>query len=790
MKISRKLSIWTLVALVGFGGVASYAHYRQMLAGEAAGLQSMGSTVGPIIEEALAHSMITRDEKVLRTRLKNMAAIETIQGVFLVDTEGAVKAATDDSALGKQLLKLDGKAWGASAESQWETWAQGDRAYRWVQAVNNKPECHRCHSPEARYNGAIVIDFSVNVLKRTVQGHVVKGMLIFMVAFVGAGAVLFLLTNSVIIVRLTNATRLMSRFKEGDGSVRIPVSGDDELTRLSEGFNSMAEAMTVSRDELRNYADELLALAVASSVISGVPKTENLYEAVCTISVRELNLLMAWIGLVNEGSYAVEPVAHSGREEDYLSRISVRLDNSPEGSGPTAMAIKSKTPQVVADMTTDPRYTGWREEAAKRGYRSSMALPLVSSRGDVVGVLNLYSGAAGYFSRKRVRMFTILANQVSAAIENRTLIENVEDTSAELAKQLGIISISQKEWEMTFDSITDMVSIHDKEFRILRANKALADHLGMPREEIIGKHCYHLMHNTMMPITGCPHQKTMQDKRVATEEVRDPRTGRLFRISTYPYHSHDGEYLGSVHIARDITQEKETEKQLMMSERLASLGQLASGLAHEINNPLASIAGCAEGLLQKVRTNRYDPKLFEEYLQIVEEEIHRCKNITSGMLSFVRNTTYETREVRINQELDKTLDIISFQGRLRGVEIVREYADDLPLISASEGELRQVILAIVINALDAMDDQGRLLLRTGRDERWVWAAITDSGPGIAADNVNKIFDPFFTTKSEKGGTGLGLSIAYKIITNHGGTIEVNSILEKGTTLTLKLPIRN
>lgn len=132
---------------------------------------------------------------------------------------------------------------------------------------------------------------------------------------------------------------------------------------------------------------------------------------------------------------------------------------------------------------------------------------------------------------------------------------------------------------------------------------------------------------------NCPHKQTLAERRSVTEEVHDPKTARTFRVSTFPYYSSQGVLTGSIHIAKDITAEREREVQLIMSDRLAALGQMASGIAHEINNPLASIAGCAEGLLNRVKQGKIDPGLFENYLNIINEEISRCKNITGSILS-------------------------------------------------------------------------------------------------------------------------------------------------------------
>lgn len=247
-----------------------------------------------------------------------------------------------------------------------------------------------------------------------------------------------------------------------------------------------------------------------------------------------------------------------------------------------------------------------------------------------------------------------------------------------------------------------------------------------------------------------------------------------------------GEPIRMLGTVQDITEKKETEMQLIMSERLSALGQMASGIAHEINNPLATIAGCTEGLLNRINKGRYDYELFKNYLKIIEEEVERCKKITVSMLSFVRKGTYEKDYVNINEILDKTLELIGLQGRLKEIEIVRIYNRELPLIEESEGELRQAFLAIITNSLDAMQDRGVLTLETGIENDAVFINISDTGLGMPPELIGKIFDPFFTTKSEKGGVGLGLSIAHKIITDNRGKIEVASDKVRGTTFKIIL----
>jgi len=345
---------------------------------------------------------------------------------------------------------------------------------------------------------------------------------------------------------------------------------------------------------------------------------------------------------------------------------------------------------------------------------------------------------------------------------------------------------SKQEWQETFDAITDMIYIHDRGMKIIRANRAFAQYFGLSPREVIGKRLHQLVDDPAMLPPFCVHEVLLEP---AVQDVHDARTEKIFRIMTYPCRSDDGGDTGElIHIVRDITEEKGMEMQLILSERLAALGRMASGIAHEINNPLASISGCAEGLLSRVKDNRYDPELFRDYLEIIDEEIHRCKKITTNMLSFVRNSPGEFRKVNINELIEKTLEIIGFQSRMENVEVVKKYSEYVLFVRGDEGELRQVIMIIIVNALDAMEDRGVLMVSTGVKDGNAVVRISDTGPGIAPEHISRIFDPFYTTKRETEGVGLGLAIARKIIMNHNGRIEVHSTENSGTTFTITLPM--
>jgi PAS domain S-box-containing protein len=189
-------------------------------------------------------------------------------------------------------------------------------------------------------------------------------------------------------------------------------------------------------EELERYTTELMELAESSNVIGAIVPTEDIYEAICNIAVRNFDLKMAWIGLIEDGSYYVTPLAQSGFEEGYLSDVIIKWDDSPEGMGPTGMAVKTRIPQAMHNIDADPAYAPWKDKALKRGYKSSLSIPLINSEAQVFGVLNLYSSEPRFFTKKTVRLFITFANHAVSAIENRQLIEGLEEKIKDRTKEV------------------------------------------------------------------------------------------------------------------------------------------------------------------------------------------------------------------------------------------------------------------------------------------------------------------------------------------------------------------
>jgi len=343
-----------------------------------------------------------------------------------------------------------------------------------------------------------------------------------------------------------------------------------------------------------------------------------------------------------------------------------------------------------------------------------------------------------------------------------------------------------EEWRTTFDAITDLVSIHDKDFRLVRVNKAFADVLKMKPKELIGKPCYEIVHGTDEPVPSCPHKKTLATKEPATKEFFEPHLGIYLEVATSPMFNGEGEVVASVHVDRDVTERKQMEQQLIITDRLASVGELASGIAHELNNPLTSVIGFSQLLLDKGV-----PDDIRDDVRIISSEAQRAAGVVKNLLTFARKHGPAKQLVNISDIIEKVLELRAYEQKVNNIRVKRRFAADLPEVMADYFQLQQVFLNIIINAEHFMIEahsRGTLTITTEKVGNVVRASFADDGPGIPEENLGHLFDPFFTTKEVGKGTGLGLSICHGIVTEHGGRIYAESRLGGGATFSVELPI--
>lgn len=262
-------------------------------------------------------------------------------------------------------------------------------------------------------------------------------------------------------------------------------------------------------------------------------------------------------------------------------------------------------------------------------------------------------------------------------------------------------------------------------------------------------------------------------------------------INVTPIRKDEG-IVGVLGIARDITERKRMEAQLLQASKMAAIGELAAGVAHEINNPVGIISGTAEQLQFLIDHYRERPEemaeRFLKYVGTIREQAARCKRITQGLLNFARRTEVRATEVNVPKVLEETVALLQNRALAEGKKIEVHLIPDLPPLNADPHQLEQVLLNLVNNALDAVDKDGVVTIKVRTENNSIMIDVKDDGVGIAEEHLKKVFDPFFTTKPIGRGTGLGLSICFGIVQRMDGVISVDSKPGTGTIFTVCFPL--
>jgi PAS domain S-box-containing protein len=344
---------------------------------------------------------------------------------------------------------------------------------------------------------------------------------------------------------------------------------------------------------------------------------------------------------------------------------------------------------------------------------------------------------------------------------------------------------SKRNLEAIFDGIRDQLSLQAPDYRILRVNRAVVENYQTTFEKLLNQKCYEAYFQRSQPCERCPVSVTIETKQPATSIMKSSEGNTTLQIFSYPILDEKGNVLSAIEYMKDITEEQRLQEQLIQSEKLAGIGILASGVAHEINNPLSGIIGMAEIALEEE-----DPTKNESYLKDILDCAQRISEIVKGLRSYSRAAKKEEQGlVDLNEVLEETLKMVRLVAQKTPVEVIKKF-QPVEKIQSNIGEIQQVFTNLITNAFQAMDGKGgKLVLSTRSIGNSVEVKVSDQGMGIPQKHLNQIFDPFFTTKKPGEGTGLGLNIVYRIVTKHEGTIDVESKEQIGTTFIIKFPIR-
>src|SRR5882762_9812033 len=473
-------------------------------------------------------------------------------------------------------------------------------------------------------------------------------------------------------------------------------------------------------EELNRRLSELFSLQELSYVLSDSLELDRIVEQVVRYAVRFLDAQGALLALVGEGPNDPLRVAAA---EGTLASLRGRKIPANDG-GLVARSTGREHLELVRNSGPEPTAIVGDVQAA-----SAAAVPL-RSHGAVIGTLVIADPREGVFVPEDIRLLSTLATHAAVVIANARFFEMVRR--------------AKEQWETAFDALSEGIAVVDDEGRVRRANRALADLLRASLPNVVGVHLGAALLGKSHALLEVLDAARRGD-RPAPLVARSEQLRRTVRVNAALIPGATAEQ-SVVVLIEDVTEQQALETQLVQSEKLAAVGQLVSGVAHELNNPLTSIAGLSEFLLEQKELGKKD----RGHLQVIQEQAERAGRIVRNLLTFARKGAAERVPVDLNDVIRRTLSLTSYDLKLKDIVVERELSPSLPVVFGDRHGLQQVVLNLVTNAAHAVADNPRERPREITVSTWfdgqVHLRVADTGPGIADEVAQSVFTPFFTTK--------------------------------------------
>ena len=507
----------------------------------------------------------------------------------------------------------------------------------------------------------------------------------------------------------------------------------------------------IKQEELRKRAFELSSLYDISKAVSNFVSYEELFSLTVNTLYNIIKYDAAGAFFFDEGKKFVIKIREN-LPESYIENLKSNLIKS----------YSTKTDENISFMI-ETKIDKGSIKSVKNQVETFISEPVIVTN-KIIAVLFITSGIKNAFSEEEKKLLHSIANH----------------TSIEINKMSSIFSTDQKKIQTVLDSLSNGVIMINKNYELVMLNPSAKEILAsmditLPKEW--GK-------NKCDCIICDSIEKIYLDKNTPVSASLE-KDG-YFSIYANSITEQDGNLSGIIIVLKDLTKEKQLEHQLIQVEKLSSVGQLISGVAHELNNPLTGVLGYAELLIK----SNIDSSIKDD-LEKISTQAERCRKIIQNLLSFVRKHKVEMAQVDINHIILNSLTLREYELGVHNIIIKKNLTEKLPSVMGDSHQIQQVILNLLINAEQAIIKSGKgnnITVETCSRNNIIEITFKDNGPGITKENQLKIFEPFFTTKEKGEGTGLGLSISRGIIEDHGGTIDVFSKEGEGTCFTIELPV--
>ncbi|MBI3392298.1 MAG: GAF domain-containing protein [Nitrospirae bacterium] len=539
----------------------------------------------------------------------------------------------------------------------------------------------------------------------------------------------------------------------------------------------------------RLYTDTLRGLAAfkrMADTLSGTSDVREICDRVVQIFAEELILEYCSIMLLDdEGEWLTlqsgigphvrrnKPPPHGIHTQGRVFRV---------GEGVAGRAARTRQPILISDVRKDDRFV---QIDSPISIRSILCLPMISGE-NVVGVINLSHPEVGFFNEHYLRVFSILATTVGHIVGfarqekrleelNRTLEDRVVERTKEIREYKDYL-------ENLLENASDLIFTLDKAGRVLFVNRRIDD-LGYGRGDVIQRPFKTFLRDAE---EGRMIRRFLDKKQKAAIEI--PLRSSQGAVEEYlcsfsPLHDTHGTFLGTLVIGKSVAEKKRFERKLAQAEKLASLGELVAGIAHELNNKLVPILAYSE-LLQLSPMGERDLKM----VRTITDAALGAKSVVESLLGFARQEKPKKEKISLNDVMTNTLTVFKYRLKTEGIDLNLALDRSLPRTLADYRQMEQVFLNLVKNAVQSMEGTGgTLTIRSSRADELIQFDVIDTGPGIPDEIQQRIFDPFFTTKEVGKGTGLGLSLCYGIVNEHGGEMSVSSRPGE-TVFSIRVPI--
>jgi two-component system NtrC family sensor kinase len=485
--------------------------------------------------------------------------------------------------------------------------------------------------------------------------------------------------------------------------------------------------------------------------------------------------------VVDRMALMLAPASDSPEAADFLTIAHAGFgDAAPRLARTSEVGTRLFSGHTLAlDETLALRRIDLREAEFWRNAGIHYFIPCVSKEGTIAVMALGRKASAEPLSSEDMALLSAVAAQAATALENGRLYRQLRTKADELDRMRQFS-------ENILESLNDGLAVLDRNGRVVRWNRQLEELYGIRHESAVGLALDELFDPQLVGLIrgaadgaaeGAAHYKIP----IATRH-RPPRR-LLVNVGATPLRDAHSNIVGSIVIIEDISSRVQLEEQLQISEKMASIGLLAAGVAHEVNTPLTGISSFTQMLLDGAHPD--DPKT--EVLEKIERQTFRAAKIVNGLLNLARPAQVDSGPCDINAVINDVLSLLEHQFRTGSIQVRKELAAQPPIVQGIEHKLQQVFLNLFLNARDAMPKGGWLTIATRDNRDGVVIEVADTGSGIPAEQLSRIYDPFFTTKEIGKGTGLGLSITYGIVQEHGGTISCDSQIGQGTRFSIQLP---